>query len=279
MVKLTFGKPDDNLTEGKSQKEKLVAIAPFLRSCPQIVTLGVRAAMGDYTPEQRRMLLSASQILFPTPRFAGILHAAGKKTFPSAFAYSVRKSRLIQKVLFQLMRCPHPLTRTYYGRQKSSIVKDFSFPFRAMGPKMTDNARLISNRSELRAMSEIFNPLIIEEMWDCVERFQLIFVNYECLGVLRRVSAQQQRFDCGDIFPGPHLDGVGAPQCFSVKIVSYLEKLLRSAQIDDIAAEIGITRRGWRLIELTRPPLCWPTPTGSANRFDLISRMIESNRL
>ena len=98
-------------------QEKLVAIAPFLRSCPHLITLGVRASMGEYTPCQRRMLLSASQILFPTPRFVGILQAAGKKTFPSALAYSVRKSRLIQEVLFQFLKCPHPLTASNYSFQ------------------------------------------------------------------------------------------------------------------------------------------------------------------
>jgi len=280
MVKLTFVKPDDNCAQGKNQKRNLVAIAPFLRSCPQVVTLGVRTSMGDYTPKQRRMLLCAGKILFPTPRFAGILHAAGKKTFPSVLAYSVQKSRLMQKVLFQFLKCPHPLTRTYYGRQKSSIVEHFPFPFRAMGPKMTDNARLVSNVRELKAVSEIYNPLMIEEMLDYRERFQLIFVNYQCVGVLRSVSTQDQhRFDSFEIPPTPRWDMVGSPPCFSVKIVPYLEKLLKSAQIDDIAIEIGTTRRGWRLIELARPPLCWPTPTGSANRHDLIAHMIESDIL
>src|SRR5208337_1638471 len=77
--------------------EKLVAIAPFLRSCPRLITLGVRASMGDYTPRQREMLLSARQIFFPTLRFVKILEAAGIKTFPSAFAYSVQKSGLYRR--------------------------------------------------------------------------------------------------------------------------------------------------------------------------------------
>jgi ribosomal protein S6--L-glutamate ligase len=264
----------------RDEPEKLVAIAPFLRSCPQVVTLGVRTSMGDYTPEQRRMLLSAGQILFPTPRFVGILHASGKKTFPSAFAYSVQRSRLIQNVLFEFLKCPHPITRIYYGRQKSSIVEDFSFPFRAMGPNMTDCAGLVSNGRELRAVSEIYNPLIIQEVLEYEGFYRLIFINYECSGVLRRVSTERQRrFESREISPNPRLDPVTAPECFGVKIASYLEKLLRSVQISDIAAEIGITRGSWHLIELTRPPLSWPTSTGSANRYDLIARMIESKRL
>jgi len=226
------------------------------------------------------MLLSASQIFFPTPRFVRILQAAGKKTFPSAFAYSVQKSRLMQEVLFQFLKCPHPFTRIYYGGQKSSIVEDFSFPFRAMGPKTIGSARLVSNAGDLHALCEIYNPLIIQEVLDYVECFRLVFVNYKCAGIVKRVSSEAQcGFDSHGISPNPLLEqGIGL-ECFSREIVSCLEKLLRSLQINDIAAEIGTTCRGWRLIELARPPLSWPTPDGVINRHRLISRLIESNEL
>jgi len=226
------------------------------------------------------MLLSASQIFFPTPRFVRILQAVGKKTFPSAFAYSVQRSRLIQEVLFQFLKCPHPLTRIYYGRQKSSIVEDFSFPFRAMGPKTVGITRLVSNTDDLRALSEIYNPLIIQEVLDFAECFRLVFVNYKCVGIIKRVSSGAQcGFDSHGISSSPQSEqGIG-PKFFSREIVSCLEKLLRSLQINDIAAEIGTTRRGWHLIELARPPLSWPTPDGVNNRFRLISRLIESNKL
>jgi hypothetical protein len=268
-------------TRGENKaRGKFVAIAPFLRSCPHVTTLGVRASMADYTPEQRRALLSAARILFPTPRFAAILHAAGKKTFPSPFAYTVQKSRLIQKVLFQFLQCPHPFTRIYYGRQKKTVVEDFSFPLRAMGPKMSDNAFLVSDAGELMTLSATYNPLIIEEVLSYLQWFQLIFVNYEFCGVLGKVWTEEQgRFQSRLIPNFQHMDSDGHPLHLSREVAPYLERLLRSAQIDDIAVEIGLTQEGWRLIELTRAPLCWPTATGSANRFDLISRMIESNRL
>ena len=261
-------------------REKLVAIAPFIHPCPQLVTLGVRPSMGDYTPRQRRMLLSASQIFFPTPRFVRILQAAGKKTFPSAFTYSIQKSRLIQEVLFQFLKCPHPFTRIYYGRQKSSIPEDFSFPFKAMGPKLVGGARLVSNAGDLHALAEIYNPLIIQEMLDYAECFRLVFVNYKCEGIIKRVSSWAQcGFNGRSVSPGPQLgQGIGL-EFFSREIVSCLEKLLRSMQINDIAVEIGTTRRGWRLIELARPPLSWPTPEGLSNRHKLISHLIESNKL
>ncbi|SPF37140.1 hypothetical protein SBDP1_160012 [Syntrophobacter sp. SbD1] len=248
-------------------REKLVAIAPFVRSCPRVVTLGVQTSMGDYTPAQRRMLLCASQILFPTPRFAGILHAAGKRTFPSAISYSILRSRLIQEVLFQLLKCPRPFTRIYYGRQKNSILEDFSFPFRAMGPKMPGSALRVCDNIELKALAEIYNPLIVQESLDYQDRFLLIFVNYQCIGILGKISGGEQDGFKENI----------ARDCFNGEIVSYLENLFRSVQINDVAAQIGIIRGGCRVIELARPPLWRPTPEGAINRFDYISHMIESN--
>ncbi len=270
------------MTEGarKRVREKLVAMAPFLRACPQVTTLGIRSSLVDYTPQQRRMLLSARLVLFPTQRFVRVLQAAGRKTFPSSFAYSIQKSRLMQEVLFQLLKCPHPLTHLYYGRQKNSILEDFAFPFWALGPKKTDNAWLVSNERDLKEISGIYNPLIIQEMLHYSERFRLLFVNYECCGVLGRVCGEELRsFDSCEIPSKTYLDRAVAPASFSGEIISDLERLLRSVQINDIVAEIGITRGCWRLIELLRPPVYWQTHTGLVNRFNLISSMIESNLL
>ncbi|MGO9532040.1 MAG: hypothetical protein ACLP2X_06955 [Syntrophobacteraceae bacterium] len=259
--------------------EKLVAIAPFLRSCPRLITLGVRASMGDYTPRQREILLSARQILFPTPRFVRILEAAGKKTFPSAFAYSVQKSRLIQEALYQVLKCPHPRTRIYYGRQKSSIPDDFPFPVYAMGPDMLGKAWLITNSSDLRAVSEIYNPLIIREMLDYEKHFLLVFINYECAGIVKKRPGEgQHEFDCSGVSAHHTVEKGGFPRFLSGEVIAYIEKLLRYVQLNDIAVKIGLTCQGWQLIELVRPPLSWPSAEGVINRYRHISSLIESNR-
>jgi ribosomal protein S6--L-glutamate ligase len=236
--------------------------------------------MGDYKPWQREMLLSARQIFFPTPRFVRILQAAGKKTFPSAFAYSVQKSRLTQEVLYQFLKCPHPLTRIYYGRQKSSILNDFRFPVRAMGPDMINGAKLISDRSALKAVIEIYNPLIIQEVVDYQECFLLVFINYECAGVVKRVPGGGQcEFDCSGVSLIDAVDKGVFPKFLSSEVFAYLEKLLRNVQLNDVAVVVGLTRLNWQLIELARPPLSWPSAEGVINRYRHISRMIESNRL
>ena len=258
--------------------EKLVAIAPFLRFCPQVMTLGVKASMGDYTPAERRLLLSAGRILFPTPRFAGILEAAGKETFPSDFTYTVQKSRLIQETLFQFLNCPHPYTRIYYGHQKRSIPESFSFPFRAMGPKLRDSVLTVSNMSDLRIVSEIYNPLLVQEILNYQELFRLVFIGYQCVGIIKRGSRETIGRAGRPMAAGSGRDIGVSPECFSREIVSRLEKLLEAARINMIAAEVGLISGDWRLIELNRPPVFWPTLEGEVFKSGVIARMIESKR-
>jgi hypothetical protein len=97
------------------------------------------------------------------------------------------------------------------------------------------------------------------------KRFLLVFINFECAGIVNKgPGGEECEFDCSRI---------------SDEIVAYIEKLLRSMQLNDIAVEIGLTLQGWQLIELLRPPLSWPSAEGVINRYRYISCLIESDRL
>jgi hypothetical protein len=258
-----------------------VSIAPLLDCRSGLITnLGVRASMGDYTQRERNVMLSAGLILFPTPRFADVLEAAGKQTFPSAFAYRIRKSRVAQEVLFQFLDCPHPRTRIYYGRQKRGIPDHFRPPFLAMGPSMSTGARLFGSAYDPPALFELYNPLIIQDFVECEERFQLVFVNYECAGILKKAPCGGRLvFDSSAVTTVPRPRNAEMAEHFSGEIVSRLEELLRSVKLNDIAVEVGITRKGWQLIQFGRPPLSWPSREGVVERFSHICRLIESGRL
>jgi len=225
-------------------------------------------------------MLSAGLILFPSPRFAGILEAAGKKTFPSAFSYYIRKSRLAQEVLFQFLKCPHPCARVYYGRQKKAIADDFAPPFIAMGPRVSGGAQLISAGYEQSTLVGLYNPLIIQEIVEYEERFLLVFVNYQCAGILKRSpSDNRHAFDRLGRSTALAFHRVEFPNRFSAEIVPWIEELLRSVNLNDIAVEIGLTGQGWQLIEFVRPPRRWPSNEGVVDRFGLICRMLESGKL
>lgn len=254
-----------------------VAIAPFLRSCPKVITLGVRPALGDYDPREIRLLASCNRVFFPTPRFAPIFNAAGKETFPSGFTYRVRKSRLAAEVLFQFHACPHPRTLVYFGRRKASIPDDFRFPCRAMGPANSSPPRLIGSPEELETVAALWNPLIIQEDSEYRERFRVVFVNFECIAIhkihkIHKLSAPGR---------GPEaVEPVGAARIGEEFIGSHVARFVRSAYLNDIAVEIGLERKaGWQMLALTRPPLAWRSPRGVVNRHEYIAGLIEAETL
>ena len=249
-----------------------IAIAPFLKSCPRLITLGVRGSLADYSHEEMRLMAAADRIFFPTPRFAKVLEAAGKETFPNTFTYSLRKSSLLQAAFFEFHGCPHPRSRIYFGRQKALIPSDFRYPFQAMGPETRNRARTIEDAEQLAEVVEKFNPLIVRENVLFEERFRLMFLNLECVAVLRDVS--------GDLScPGPSaslsLYGWGLE-----RFLSHVVGLVRSYKLNDIAVEIGFSRdRGWQLASLSRPPLSWQSPDGPVNRHEYIAALIMAGDL
>ncbi len=245
----------------------LIAIAPFIVSCPGVITLGVRPALCDYSPEEKQLINSAETIFFPTPRFAEIFEAAGEKTFPNAFTYQIRKSRVVEAALLQFSGFPHCRIRVYFGRQKEFIANDFGFPMIAMGPNRSDSARIIENPSQLADAAGRFNPLIIREYIEYEERMLLVFTNYECIA------------EFGGL-PGERGYSSSIKGSAEIPLYPLLSDLLRSFKLCDIAVEVGRAKNGALLIDsFARPPVYWETQEGTVNRHDYISGLIQSGMI
>ena len=58
-----------------------VAIGEQLKTCPQVITLGLRPQMADYTEQERRLLRTADMIFYPTDRYVDFFATLGKQTF------------------------------------------------------------------------------------------------------------------------------------------------------------------------------------------------------
>ena len=140
-----------------------------------------------------------------------------------------------------------------------------------MGPNTAHDWFTVTCTRELEDLAKRHNPLIIQEIKEYAERFRLIYVNYECIGVQKRTSTGR---GVDRIMP-ERLDYVDAAE-FSPDILCALHKLLTSVRLDDIAVEIGLSGQGWQIVALNRPPLSWQSPQGMVNRHHLISRLIES---
>lgn len=250
-----------------------VALAPFCLECSSVITLGIRAAMEDYTPDERNLIRNADRVFFPTPRFVDTLEAISKVTFPSPQSYRYQRSRLLQTLLFQELGWPHPRTRVYFGnRQKQRILDDFHMPFRAMGAHTNSPAaHRIECRDDLEAISATLNPMVIQEMLPWEERIRLISVHYQCLAAQRALGDWES--------PEASLEPVSLSEHKLATLLPLHWKLAKWLHLDDIVVEWGYREGRWHFIEMGRPPLRIRTRDHIINRHSHIRELIDGGVL
>jgi ribosomal protein S6--L-glutamate ligase len=132
-----------------------IALEGRLRACRNVLTLGVRPNFSDYSRPHARLIRRARTIYYPSTFYADLFDAMGIRTFPSYHTYKCVQDKIKQTALFEMLRIPHPRTRTFYGRrQKATIPDHFDFPFVGKIPRGSALGRgvyLIRNRRELEA--------------------------------------------------------------------------------------------------------------------------------
>jgi hypothetical protein len=245
-----------------------VALAPFLGSCPLVVTLGVRPCLDDYSNQEKNLMRSAAKIFFPTNRFVDLFQAIEIPTFPSSSTYRYQRSRVLQQLLFQCMELPQPRSRIYFGRQKERILKDFQLPLILQGPRTGRGTTHLVHRVEpLEECILRYNPIIVREAiaWD--QRIRLVCVNFECIAAFRMALRH------GDPSPPEPID---LHHSFVKGVQAETMELLRRAKLDDILIEWRHGNGSWHLIELAKPPSIWNDISGRVRRHvhicDLIGR-------
>ena len=237
-----------------------VSLAPFLKNCPDVVTLGIRPSMADYTPGERELLRQSHRIFFPTLRYASLLEAAGLPIFPSASTYRIRRSRLLQCLLASMLDVPQPRFRIAYGlRQKSGTLDEFAFPFGAMGPMNHSGTEcVIRDVCEYEKIAARFNPLIVREIVPWERRAAFICINGQCAGVLEEQKVASS-----------------LPE----SLFSLNHRIVEEAHLDDILLEWGFGDGRWQLTGMKPPPLRWPSPSGGIHHYGYICDLICSHNL
>ena len=138
-----------------NQKNKVIALENRLRTCRNVITLGVRPNFSDYSPSEVDLIRNADKIYYPSLFYAELFDTMGKPTFPSYHCYKFVQDKIKQTALFELLNYPHPRTRVFYGkRQKKSITDHFAYPFIgkiARGSAMGRGIYLIQNAADLEA--------------------------------------------------------------------------------------------------------------------------------
>jgi hypothetical protein len=249
-----------------------IALAPFLSSCPLVLTLGIRPCLDLYSERERELLLRADRIFFPTRRFVDIFRASRISTFPSPSAYRYQDSRVLQQLLFDYLDCPRPLSRVYFGsKQKQKILDHFKLPVEIRTLRNAPNSVHIARHAyELEQIVKMQHSVLITECIEWSERIQLICVMYKVVGALQRCAD-----NCSHADPEPiPLEG-----SFLRQPLDITERIVRAAQLDDILVEWGHARGQWQLLGMARPPVKWRLPQGTSNRHQLICELIQSGVL
>ena len=258
-------------------KRQRVAIGEQLKECPQVITLGERSQLTDYTRTERELLRTADIIFYPTDRYVDFFATLGKETFPSVNCYRLRGNRLKQIALLRLLNVPYPRTRVYYGhKQKRKILKEFAFPF--VAKKVRDAADgkqvfLINNRKQLDRYKQHFNPAFIQEYVAPEKELRVIVFNcHTAFGYRRNVIrngsmkslSRQGTWKTDDVDP----EGVEL-----AKIIA------RDANLSDVAVDMVFDGSRYWVLELN---FLWDetdSHQAGPDRTKLIIEMIEKGEL
>jgi ribosomal protein S6--L-glutamate ligase len=171
--------------------KKVIALEARLKTCNNVITLGVRPNFSDYSPEAAEMIRKAQKIYYPTTFYAELFDTVGKKTFPSYHTYKCVQDKIKQTALFDLLEIPHPKTRVFYGkRQKGMIGNHFQFPFIAKIPRGSAMGRgvyLIKNSDDLHRYCSLPTPAYIQEFLPSDRDVRVVVIGDEIVHAYWRI--------------------------------------------------------------------------------------------
>ena len=254
-----------------------VAIGEKLKTCPQVITLGVRSQLTDYTRAERELLRTADMIFYPTDRYVDFFATLGKDTFPSVNCYRLRGNRLKHTALLRLLNVPHPRTRVYYGhKQKREILEEFAFPFVAKkGREAADGKQvfLINNRKQLDWYNQHFNPALIQEYVAPEKELRVIVLNcHTPFGYRRDVI-------WGDSMDSSSRKGTWKTDDVDPEGVELAKSIARDANLSDVAVDMVFDGSRYWVLELN---FLWDekdSHQAGPDRTQLIIEMIEKGEL
>jgi len=164
------------------KRNHFVALGSRLKGVPEVLTLGVKPNFTDYTEEEKKLILDATMILYPTANYAQFFTTLGKPFFPSLETCLYADEKIKQTTLFSMLGIPHPRTRIYYHLHHQDILKDFSFPFVAKLPRASSRGRgvyKIENSEQLNTYLRLTSTAYIQEYLPHERDLRVILVNFE----------------------------------------------------------------------------------------------------
>jgi ribosomal protein S6--L-glutamate ligase len=158
-----------------------VSIGRQLLHCENVITLGIKPYLHDYSENARKLIYKADKIYFPSFHLYGPLSEMGKDTFPNPNYYRYFNDKIKQTHLFQSFRIPHPKTKIYPDDSaKKTILEEWAFPFIAKIPQRTSfghGVYLIRCRDDLDAYLRKTDIAYTQEYLNIHRDLRIVLIN------------------------------------------------------------------------------------------------------
>jgi ribosomal protein S6--L-glutamate ligase len=223
-----------------------IALGSRLKDVPEVLTLGVKPNFFDYSVQERKLILGAEIILYPTLNYAQFLTTMEKKIFPSLETYLYADEKIKQTTLFHMLEIPHPRTRLYYHLHHKDIIKEFSFPFVAKLARRSARGRgvfKIHNAEELKSYLDLTRIAYIQEYLPHDRDLRVVLIKYHPVLAYWRIR-NPDNFRT-NLSQGGKISFDDIP----VEGVRLARNSARKCKFDDVGMDLINCRDTWYVIE------------------------------
>ena len=223
-----------------------IALGSRLKGVPEVLTLGVKPNFFDYSVQERKLILGAEIILYPTLNYAQFLTTMEKKIFPSLETYLYADEKIKQTTLFHMLEIPHPRTRVYYHLHHKDIIKDFSFPFVAKLARRSARGRgvfKIHNSEELKNYLGLTRIAYIQEYLPHDRDLRVVLIKYHPVLAYRRIRSPDNFRT--NLSQGGKISFDDIP----IEGVRLAQNSARKCKFDDVGLDLINSRGTWSVIE------------------------------
>jgi ribosomal protein S6--L-glutamate ligase len=224
-----------------------IALEHRLRHCRNVLSLGVRTNVSDYSNEEMLLIRQARKIYYPSSFYADLLDAMGKELFPSYHTYKCVQDKIKQTALFSLLGIPHPVTRVFYGRQRvEKITRAFPFPLIAKIPRGSALGRgvfLVRNEEELAAYLDRSPVAYIQEFLSLKRDIRVVVIGQ------RVVHAYWRLAPAGDFRSNVAVGGTISLERVPEAALELALHTARSCGWNDVGIDICEDRGGYLVLE------------------------------
>ena len=223
-----------------------IALGSRLKGVPEVLTLGVKPNFFDYSVQERKLILGAEIILYPTLNYAQFLTTMEKKIFPSLETYLYADEKIKQTTLFHMLEIPHPRTRVYYHLHHKDIINEFSFPFVAKLARRSARGRgvfKIHNSEELKSYLGLTRIAYIQEYLPHDRDLRVVLIKYHPVLAYWRIRSPDNFRT--NLSQGGKISFDDIP----IEGVRLAQNSARKCKFDDVGLDLINSRGTWSVIE------------------------------